>query len=438
MKIKRQKIAVIGSGISGLSCAWLLAKAHDVKLFESNARFGGHAHTENFNGTFVDVGFIVFNELTYPNLTALFRHLNITTIETEMGFSVSLDQGRFEYSGGGLAQLLGSPRNAISRSHWVMLSDLARFYRTAKTLSSELSDNVSLGEFLRQQNFGDAFIQRHLIPMAAAIWSSHPKLMLAYPARAFIDFFDNHQLLNLGTRQKWRTVSGGSMVYVRRMIAHGIELHGGDAVIQVSRDAQAVRVHCQSGHSEAFEQVVFATHADQTLRILERPTDEELTLLGPFNYSDNRVVVHHDETLMPKRKRHWSSWNYVGNAANGESGVTYWMNSLQKLATKRQIFVTLNPAIEPKPDLVELDFGCTHPIFSTDTLKAQKQLWQLQGKNNTWFCGAYFGAGFHEDGLQAGLAVAEKLGGTQRPWHVGNHSGRIYLDHNANHRIVAQ
>ncbi|MDE2385098.1 MAG: FAD-dependent oxidoreductase [Alphaproteobacteria bacterium] len=424
--MKRHKIAVIGSGISGLSSAWLLSKAHDVTLFEADARFGGHAHTETFAGVPVDVGFIVFNEKTYPNLTALFRHLGVATAETEMGFSVSLENGRFEYSGGSLAQLVGSPRNAMSRSHWAMLSDLARFYRTAKSLSSKLGDDVSLGAFLQQHKFGKAFVERHLIPMAAAIWSSHPGLMLAYPAKAFIEFFDNHQLLNLGSREKWRTVQGGSKAYVRRMLESGIVLKSGDAVERVTRSPDGVTVQRRSGLADHFDHVVFATHADQTLRLLESPSPEERALLGPFHYSNNQVVVHRDVALMPKRRRHWSSWNYIGESASSDCGVTYWMNSLQNLQTPEQIFVSLNPPKLPKGELTELSFECTHPIFSSETLKAQRQLWQLQGKQNSWFCGAYFGAGFHEDGLQAGLAVAEQLGGVRRPWNVSAPSGRIH------------
>lgn len=425
--MKKLKIGVIGSGISGLSCAWLLAKGHDVTLFEADARLGGHAHTEKLSGVPVDVGFIVFNEKTYPNLTAMFRHLGVDTVETEMGFSVSLDNGHFEYSGGSLAQLLGSPRSAVSRRHWSMLSDLARFYRSAKLLSRAIPEEMPLGEFLAEHRFGEAFIKRHLIPMAAAIWSSHPGQMLAYPARAFIDFFDNHQLLSLGSRTKWHTVRGGSATYVQKLIGAGVNVHKGDAVERVVRGEEKQHVICASGHSERFDHIVLATHADQSLRLLERPSAEEEALLSPFHYSNNHVVVHRDAALMPQRKRHWTSWNYVGGKHSDKCGVTYWMNSLQKLETGTQHFVSLNPPKLPEASLVDLSFECTHPIFSAETLRAQKQLWNLQGKQNTWFCGAYFGAGFHEDGLQAGLAVAEMLGGVKRPWEVPNPSGRIHL-----------
>jgi predicted NAD/FAD-binding protein len=425
--MKKLRIGVVGSGISGLSCAWLLSRAHQVTLFEADARLGGHAHTERLKDVAIDVGFIVFNERTYPNLTALFQHLGVETTETEMGFSVSLENGAFEYSGGSLTQLLGSPRSAVSRQHWSMLSDLARFYRSAKSLSRLIPDEMSLGEFLAQHRFGEVFIRRHLMPIAAAIWSSSPGLMLTYPAKAFIDFFDNHQLLTLGARSKWRTVRGGSATYVAKLAGEGIRIHKNDAVQHVSRNVESHTVHCASGHSEPFDHVVLAIHADQSLRILEQPSAEEAALLAPFRYSNNRVVLHRDVSLMPRRRRHWTSWNYVGSSSSKTCGVTYWMNSLQNLQTETQHFVSLNPPEQPDPDLIDLSFECTHPIFSAETLRAQKQLWQMQGKQNTWFCGAYFGAGFHEDGLQAGLAVAEALGGVKRPWQVPNPSGRIYL-----------
>lgn len=426
--MRKLKIAVVGSGISGLSCAWLLSKTHEVTVFEADSRFGGHAQTEKFGAVPIDVGFIVFNEKAYPNFSALLQHLGVGTTDTEMGFAVSLNAGRFEYSGGNLAQLLGSPRAALSRSHWSMLSDLARFYRTAKTLAKNLSDEVSLGEFLRQHNFSKPFIERHLIPMAAAIWSSHPGQMLSYPAKAFIEFFENHQLLELGRREAWKTVAGGSVNYVKKLISNGIQLRCGDSVVKVMRDTGTNTVCCASGYEEKFDHVVLATHADQALSILCRPSADERRLLKSFQYSDNQVVVHRDQKLMPKRKRLWSSWNYVGGDTADKFSVTYWMNSLQKLKTKTQYFVSLNPTIEPAKSLTDMRFNCTHPIFSTATLKAQKNLWSLQGMQNTWFCGAYFGAGFHEDGLQAGLAVAEQLGGVHRPWIIPNASARIFVD----------
>jgi uncharacterized protein len=422
----KKKIAVIGSGISGLSAAWLMSRAHDVCLFEADNRFGGHAHTEPIGKVDIDVGFIVFNEKTYPNFVQLLNYLDVESYETEMGFSVSLDQGRNEYSGGSLAQLLGSPASALSVSHWAMLRDIARFYRTAVALSAQIDDAMSLRDFLRYHRFGKPFIERHLVPMASAIWSSHPQHMLDYPAKAFIRFFENHQLLRFGARDKWRSVRGGSRRYVERILATGIKHHGGDAVASVARNPNGIQLRCTSGYEAHFDHLVMATHADQALELLQHPTAQERALLAPFRYSDNSVTVHRDASLMPRARRHWSSWNYIG-ASHGKCSVSYWMNQLQDLNTDTDYFVSLNAVRPPDAALTDLSFACRHPIFNTATLYAQKQLWQLQGQNNTWFCGAYFGAGFHEDGLQAGLAVAEQLGGLKRPWTVQNPSARICL-----------
>jgi predicted NAD/FAD-binding protein len=426
----KKNIAVIGSGISGLSAAWLLAKAHHVSLFEADSRFGGHAHTESFgpapSKVPVDVGFIVFNAKTYPNFVQLLKALDVESYGTEMGFSVSLNHGRKEYSGGSLTQLLGSPTSALSVGHWAMLRDIARFYRSAVALSAEIDDAMSLGEFLKLHRFGKPFIEQHLMPMASAIWSSHPGHMLAYPAKAFIRFFENHQLLHFGKRDKWRSVRGGSRRYVERILASGMELYHGDAVVSIMRGPDGVCLRCASGHEAQFDDVVLATHADQALALLENPRPEEFALLSPFHYSDNSVTVHRDAKLMPRARRHWSSWNYIG-AARENCSVTYWMNQLQDLGSDTDYFVSLNPARTPDPALTDLNFACRHPIFNSATLAAQKRLWHLQGQQRTWFCGAYFGAGFHEDGLQAGLAVAEQLGGVVRPWIVPNPSGRIYL-----------
>ena len=423
--MQKLNIAVVGSGVSGLSAAWLLSKSHTVTMFEADQRLGGHAHTEVLDKVPVDVGFIVFNEKTYPNFTALLHHLNVATDETEMGFSVSLNGGKIEYAGASLRQMLGSPRAALSRDHWAMMADIARFYRTAKALSQSLDETVSLGAFLQRHKFGQAFIDRHLIPMAAAIWSSHPGRMLEYPAKAFITFFDNHQLLNFSTRDKWCSVAGGSQTYVSKLLEGGMKVHRADAVTKVKRLPQGVTITCASGHSASFDHVVMAVHADQTLQLLEAPRAEEVNLLGPFHYSNNQVVLHRDASLMPKRKAYWSSWNYIGDLGADHCGVTYWMNALQTLNTKTDHFVSLNPVRLPKSELTDLSFACTHPLFDCNTLQAQRDLWSLQGQQNTWFCGAYFGAGFHEDGLQAGLAVAEQLGGVNRPWTLSNPSSRI-------------
>jgi len=426
----KKNIAVIGSGVSGLSAAWFLNKGHKVTLFEADSRFGGHAHTEEFGSgpqkIAADVGFIVFNEKTYPNFVQLLKTLGVESYETSMGFSVSLNQGRIEYSGDSLTQLLGTPSTALSMSHWAMLKDIARFYRSAVSLAANIDDEMSLGQFLKLHRFSQAFIERHLVPMASAIWSSHPSQMLAYPAKAFVRFFDNHQLLNLGARDPWRSVRGASRLYVNKILGSGLILRAGDAVTSVTRSVDGAVVHCASGYQGQFDEVVLATHADEALALLGNPTTEEQNLLSPFRYSENSVTVHRDAKLMPRSQRHWASWNYIGET-KGKCSVTYWLNQLQDLRADQNYFLSLNVTQEPDPALVDLSFACRHPIFNTATLAAQKNLWSLQGQHHTWFCGAYFGAGFHEDGLQAGLAVAEQLGGIKRPWIVANPSSRIYL-----------
>jgi len=362
-------------------------------------------------------------------LVALFGYLDVPTVDTTMGFAVSLDGGRTEYAGRGLAQVIGSPRNAFDPDHWRMLSGIARFFRTALPQAETMPDHVSLGEFLAREDYGQAFVDRHLLPMAAAIWSAAPQQMLRYPARSFLRFFHNHGLLKFRNRPKWRTVVGGSREYIRRLLDDSrMTVAKGRSVHKIYRHGSGAIVQMADGQREDFDHVVIATHADQALALLPSPSDEERDLLSAFSYSMNRAVLHRDARLMPKRRRLWSSWNYMGVAGAQQCSVTYWMNALQPLATATDLFVSLNPAIEPEPSKVTARFDYAHPILNATALTAQRELWNLQGRQNTWYCGAHFGAGFHEDGLQAGLAVAEALGAVSRPWSFANPSDRIHVD----------
>jgi uncharacterized protein len=429
--LKKRRIAVIGSGISGLSAAWLLSQRHDVCLYEADSRIGGHANTVVCRGpdgdVAVDTGFIVYNEAAYPNLVELFDYLDVPTAATEMGFAVSLDGGRIEYAGRGMAQIIGASRNLFDPEHWRMLLGIARFFRTALGRAELLADDVSLAAFLSAEGYGPAFIKRHLLPMAGAIWSSAPEQMLNYPARSFLRFFDNHGLLQIRNRPKWRTVVGGSREYVWRLIDDSqIKIAMGQKVLRVMRHPSHVTIICADGEQQDHDHVVIATHADQALNLLDDATPDERALLSAFGYSMNRAVLHRDSRLMPQRRRLWSSWNYIGTAGAPQCAITYWMNALQPLATAADYFVTLNPAIEPEANSVLKSFDYAHPIYDGRALSAQRHLWDLQGRQNTWFCGAYFGSGFHEDGLQAGLAVAEALGGVLRPWSVPDPSNRIF------------
>ena len=427
-------IAVVGSGISGLSAAWLLSKQHSVTVFEAGSYPGGHSNTievETPAGALaVDTGFIVYNPPNYPNLCALFEHLNVPTKYAPMTFSASIRGGGYEYSGTRAWGLFGQLSNIADADHWRMLRDVHRFFKTAPTEMAALAEDVSLGDYVRDRGYGQSFVRRHLIPMAGAIWSAPLADMMNYPAKAFIRFFDNHGLLKVSNRPKWRTVDGGSREYVRRILEDGdFQIRLNTAVASVRRAPGRVFLSTGAGEEHPFDHVVFASHADQTLSMLSDADLAEASLLGAFSYVRNETVVHSDPILMPKRKRLWSSWNYVEpEEPREELTVSYWMNALQSLNTGRDVFVTLNPFLQPAEDLEIVRFSYEHPLFDAKALRAQEQLWSLQGNRNTWFCGSYFGAGFHEDGLQSGLAVAEDLGGVRRPWDVAGESSRIHRE----------
>lgn len=432
---QRRRVAIIGGGISGLSAAWLLSKSMDVVIYEQAHRLGGHANTvtvpSRIGPVSVDTGFIVYNDRNYPNLVALFDHLDVATLASDMSFSASLDGGSFEYSGSGLRGLLGQRRNAVRPRFWRMLSEIIRFYREAPPLLRQPEfEAVCLGDYLDRSGYAPSFVDDHLLPMGAAIWSTTASEMRAYPLHAFIRFFESHGLLSLSNRPRWRTVAGGSRQYVERLISDfSGSVRLASPVRSVRRIADEVEVIDGRGHPDRFSDVVIATHADQALDMLDDPDGQERHMLSAFKYTANDAVLHCDTGLMPRRKQVWSSWNYIGDSANEGVKplcVTYWMNRLQSIDPAAALFVTLNPCRTVAPDRTLGTFAYKHPLFDQAALVAQRQLWRLQGRRNTWFCGAYFGSGFHEDGLQSGLAVAEELGGVDRPWAVHDSSGRIF------------
>lgn len=428
-----RRIAVVGSGISGLSCAWLLSQGHDVTLFEADDRIGGHSNTVDAPSpqqpVAVDTGFIVYNETNYPNLTALFEHLAVPTKAAHMSFAVSIDDGAFEYSSHGLGALFAQKRNYASPRFWRMIGDLLRFQKQAPRDLAELErSGETLDAYLVRGGYGDLFREAHLLPQAAAIWSCSMGQMADYPAASFVRFYMNHNLLKLDMKPTWRTVDGGSRSYVTRLAAAfrgRIVTRAG--VVGVLRGLDGAALRFDDGRLESFDAVVLATHSDQALTLLEAPSAEDRRLLGAIQYRPNRVILHRDTALMPKRRKAWAAWTHLGYSHRaGEGGVTYWMNELQSLPGP-PLFVSLNPAKAPDPALVLGEWDYEHPVFDAAAVAAQSELWSLQGRRNVWFAGAWFGAGFHEDGLQAGLAVAEQLGGVRRPWSVADESGRIQL-----------
>lgn len=418
------RIAIVGGGISGLSAAWLLARGHEVSLFEHADYLGGHANTMDIDlggqPLSVDTGFIVYNERNYPNLAKLYAALGIETVASDMSFSFSLDGGKFEY-GGSARGLFAQPTNIIRPTFWRLLNDIKRFYAEAPRLAGRDDlDRLTLGELLSEGGYSDVFARRHLLPMAAAIWSSKLDDILALPAHTFVQFFENHGLFAMADRPQWRSVLGGSRRYIDALSASFRDrVHLTTPVVAVRRTQDGVILRDVTGTERPFDQLVLATHADQALAILgQDASDQERRILGAFQYQRNRAVLHGDRTLMPRRRRAWSSWNYLATddgSTTRHPTVTYWMNRLQQLDTKQDVFVTLNPLHEPAQDLTHKEIIYHHPQFDRAALDAQEQLPTIQGLDRAWFCGSYCGYGFHEDGLQAGITVADALG-QPAPW----------------------
>ncbi|MBB4265834.1 NAD(P)/FAD-dependent oxidoreductase [Roseospira visakhapatnamensis] len=432
-----RRIAVIGTGIAGMAAAWLLSQRHHVTVFERGDYVGGHSNTVEAPGRDgrpvpVDTGFIVYNTANYPNLTALFDHLQVPTQLSDMSFAASLDDGRLEYAGSGLGGLFAQPANIARPRFWSMLRDLLRFYREAPAFLADPSARVTtLGEYLDANRYGRPFVEDHLLPMGAAIWSTPTADMRAYPAAAFIRFFENHGLLRLRDRIDWRTVTGGSREYVRRLTAPFADrIHLNTKIMSIRRANGSVMIEDLRGELHVADDIVLACHADEALALLSDADDRERTILQGFRYTRNRAILHTDASLMPRARRAWAAWNFLGTRdAEGtrQVCVTYWMNKLQGIDERTPLFVTLNPPREPARNTVIRGFLYDHPLFDREALAAQHQVWRLQGHRNTWFCGAYMGSGFHEDGVQAGLAVAEALGGLRRPWQVPDENGRIVV-----------
>ena len=417
------RIAVVGSGVTGIGAAWALQRHHDVTLYEAAHRPGGHARTIDIDmgghELAVDTGFIVYNERNYPNLTRLFAALGIATRDSDMSFSVTDPKTGLEYAGR-LGGVFARPTNFLRPTMWSLLKGINNFRGEQDRLHQGLvPDDISISEYLIQRGYSRPFGSHYLLPLAAAVWSGTGDDVARMPARTFIQFLSNHGLIRLNDRPQWRTVNGGSRRYVERAIAGVDEVLLGHPVTAVERHPEHVTVVDMRGGRRNFDHLVLATHADRSLQILgESATAAERSIIGAFRYATNRAVVHSDTNLMPGRRKAWSSWNAIGSVAATATApvtVTYWMNRLQSLPEDRQIFVSLNPQQEPEPTTVIDDVLYQHPQFDVATAVAQSDLGTIQGRNRTWFAGAYCGYGFHEDGLQAGLTVAAELG-SPAPW----------------------
>jgi len=417
---RRSKIAVIGAGVSGLGAAWALRDVHDVTLFEKRDRLGGHANTVtiDYDGQAIDVdtGFIVFNTLNYPNLTALFEHLGVAHFGSDMSFGFSLDKS-LEWSSNGLSGLLADPLNLARPTFLRMVRDILRFNdRAQKDLASGALFGLSLGQYLDQLSMSAQFRHNYLLPMGAAIWSSTEAEMEAYPAEAFVRFFNNHRLMH-ASRPKWGTVKGGSRVYVQKIRAD-LEAAGaafGPSVETIRRLPDGVIVTDAEGQDHRFDEVILACHSDQALKMLADPDPEERDMLAAIPYAPNEAVLHRDETLVPRRRNARAAWSYLREAGHPGAAVTYDMNRLQNIPADKPLFVTLNPARQPDPALTFGRYQYDHPQFTAPGMAAQRIFNRIQGVRRTWFAGAWLGYGFHEDGLRAGLRAALRLGG-QIPW----------------------
>ena len=419
------KIAVVGGGISGLGAAWLLRQKHEVTLFEAADYMGGHTHTVDVVvdevQCAVDTGFLVFNHRTYPNLTALFDTLDVATVASDMSLAVSLCNPDLEWAGSSLTTLFAQKRNLHRPGFWRMLQDALRFNRT--TQNANLPD-ITLGAYLTKEKYSDEFRHWYLLPMAAAIWSCPTQAVLEYPLTAFVRFCRNHGLLQIFDRPQWHTVEGGGRQYVDRMVAQLADVRLSAPVLAVQREADGVWLTLTGKLRERFDAVVLACHSDEALGILgHQASISEQRILGAVRYQPNRAVLHTDTRLLPRDEKIWSAWNYMSGEARADQqsvSVSYLINRLQPLPVSTPIIVSLNPHIEPDAEKVLGEYDYAHPLFDPAAIAAQGQLPTIQGVDRVWFCGAWGGYGFHEDGLTSALKVAAQLG-CVAPWHTALH-----------------
>ena len=409
------KIAIVGAGISGLTCAHRLDPSHDVTVFEADDRVGGHTNTVRVDLADethqVDTGFIVYNERNYPNFCRLLADLGVPTQPSEMSFSVARPATGFEFKGTNLNTLYGRRRNAADPSFTRMLVDIVRFNRSARRLLDRPVDDRTVADLVAEGSYGPRLLRDYLVPIGSSIWSADPTTFTQMPAATFARFFDNHGLLSFGHRPAWRTVSGGSARYVDALTGRlRRPIRVGSPVDAIVRRPDGVDVHSRSGGPERFDHVVLATHSDQALGMLDDPADREREILSAIRYQPNLAVLHTDRRLLPRHRRVWASWNYhLLEDDRRDVALTYWMNCLQRLTSRHQLCVTLNlpDAIDPARVLARIPYH--HPVFDRAAVAAQRRLGEIQGRRRTWFCGAYWSYGFHEDGVASAVSVCRQM-----------------------------
>ena len=401
------RIAVIGSGISGLSSAYFLSKKFKVDLYEKDDHFGGHSFTYEIEESDkiipVDLGFIVFNETTYPNLVKFFQDLNVPYEKSDMSFSVSIKNTNIEYSGSGFGGIFANKLNLFNLKFLVMINEIISFYKTAPKLIENKIIDQTLGDFLNKKKLSKYFIDYHIIPMVAAIWSMPFDKAKKMPLKFFLNFFINHGLFKLKNRPQWYTVTNRSRAYVKKVTDKiSGEIFKNYKVSKIVRSDDNIRIMIGNEYID-YDQVVLASHADESLDMLEKPSTKEKNILGKFKYVKNEAILHTDESLMPRKKRAWSSWNSISDGK--KTCITYWLNKLQNLKTHRNYFLTLNPIHNVKDNSIIKKINFTHPYLNAENTILQKDLHSIQGKKRTWFCGSYFGYGFHEDGLKSSIEL---------------------------------
>ena len=420
--MSKKKIAVIGSGISGISASYFLSSKYDVHLFEKNNYLGGHTRTVKVpadNNLLIDTGFIVFNDRNYPDLIKFFEYLDVPTKNSDMSFAVSDFNYNIEYGGKNLKSLFAQYKNIFNISYLKMIYEIYCFYQLCKNTNLDnINNDFTVEDFLKNNKFSPYLRILHIYPLISSIWSTNQKDVSNFPLKLFINFFNNHDLFNIKDKPQWKFVHGGSNSYIKKIIElDRFSFSLNTKIDKIIRSEKNIKI-IKNNEEVVFDYIIIATHADQALQIINNPTKNEKEILSKFEYTKNRAYLHSDKSMMPKNKKTWSSWNFIkGEKEDINFTLTYWMNNLQKLETSKEYFVTINP--EKTPENTHNETFFTHPKFNLETMKSQSKLKDLQGDKNTFFCGAYHGYGFHEDGIQSAVYVSKMLG-ADIPWKRDN------------------